>query len=240
MRLSVFVHPHFHSVSALNNQGVCLVRDGLLEQGISFFQLAWNARTGRDIDWPTLSSAQGNTSFPITGLSIPSTEGSSSPDNHDLYLVEHAISLVPSSDVSQTPQDPSSTYSILSATISFNLGLAHQLRNPGEASVARYYHISTAALYDTPDSHDTFLLAVAALNNFAAWCYANGNVVGTQSCLQKLSTLLHDEEYTYDLNTHDGDHHEPRSLQQGVMSNIRFLGSKHAASPSESTASPAA
>lgn len=105
-------------------------------------------------------------------------------------------------------------HDLIAAKVLFNIALSHQLIQPNKAQVAGFYHMSTAALANVEDSDDTFLLAVASMNNFAVWCHATGDFDGQLSGMAKLRQLMADEEYA---STLDG------TSKFGIQSNMFSL-----------------
>lgn len=73
-----------------------------------------------------------------------------------------------------------------SATIIFNLALVDHLKNRASQQAVQLYELAMTLL--TGEVVDE--LGVALMNNIGAWCYENGDLEGTMTCIGHLSIFL--------------------------------------------------
>ena len=196
-----------------NNSSQYAVATGLFRHALQTLRLPDNAQNTEESYLPrqllALSSllAQSNmvrNNFSTIGdatLSHQPTYSSSS----SFFLVHHAVKLTVTTD-----HTDSCHANLAIAAILFNLALLHQLTEPYAPDVPDLYHTCAATLRDIDDSNETFLLAVACLNNVGVWCHATGDALGAQSTMEQLSGLMATED-EYGLE-------EP--VLRGVQSNI--------------------
>lgn len=73
-----------------------------------------------------------------------------------------------------------------SATVIFNLALVDHLKNRCSEQAVQLYELALTLL--TGDIVDA--LGIALMNNIGVWCYENGDMDGTMTCMGHLSTFL--------------------------------------------------
>lgn len=73
-----------------------------------------------------------------------------------------------------------------SATVIFNLALVDHLKNRCSEQAVQLYELAMTLL--TGDIVDA--LGIALMNNIGVWCYENGDMDGTRTCMGHLATFL--------------------------------------------------
>ncbi len=73
-----------------------------------------------------------------------------------------------------------------SATVIFNLALVDHLKNRSSEQAVQLYELAMTLL--TGDVVDA--LGIALMNNIGVWCYENGDLDGTRTCMGHLATFL--------------------------------------------------
>lgn len=95
-----------------------------------------------------------------------------------------------------------------SATIIFNLALVDHLKNRCSEQAVQLYELAMTLL--TGDVVD--LLGIALMNNIGVWCYENGDLDGTITCMGHLASFL---------GSSGGSMNQ--SQKEGLQSNILWL-----------------
>ena len=110
-----------------------------------------------------------------------------------------------------------------SAIIVFNLGLCYHSFGNRHPKSAALYEIAAAILAEEELTDETFLIRIALLNNFGAWCYENAEGEPLRNCMEHLSELLDDDARSNSL---------PEGVFRNVGLNVRwFLQPPDASSP---------
>jgi len=87
-----------------------------------------------------------------------------------------------------------------SATVIFNLALVDHLKNRCSEQAVQLYELAMTLL--TGDVVDA--LGIALMNNIGVWCYENGDLDGTRTCMGHLATFLASCGYNMDDDQRDG------------------------------------
>lgn len=150
---------------------------------------------GGDFDRVNLSSAYGMTESLIRSQSpirMDLMEGMYSP-----FLFRRPMRLSPDDDIPTRKE---------SATVIFNLALVDHLKDRCSEQAVQLYELAMTLL--TGDVVDA--LGIALMNNIGVWCYENGDMDGTMSCMGHLSTFVGS-------CTSAVDHEQREGLQANIM-----------------------
>jgi len=98
-------------------------------------------------------------------------------DIYSPFLFRRPMRLSPDDDVPTRKE---------SATVIFNLALVDHIKNRCSEQAVQLYELAMTLL--TGDVVDE--LGIALMNNIGVWCYENGDMDGTMTCMGHLSTFL--------------------------------------------------
>lgn len=112
-------------------------------------------------------------------------------DMYSPFLFRHPMRLDPNLQIPTRKE---------SATVIFNLALVDHLKNRCSEQAVQLYELAMTLL--TGDVVDT--LGIALMNNIGVWCYENGDLDGTRTCMGHLATFLASCGYSMDNDQRDG------------------------------------
>jgi hypothetical protein len=112
-------------------------------------------------------------------------------DMYSPFLFRHPMRLDPNFQIPTRKE---------SATVIFNLALVDHLKNRCSEQAVQLYELAMTLL--TGDVVDA--LGIALMNNIGVWCYENGDMDGTRTCMGHLATFLASCGYNMDDDQRDG------------------------------------